>query len=196
MFSRKTAPLRKSTSNALSSAILMFLFFGFVPPGAQATDVVVEGTVEEEAVVGESSGGECVIQISEVGTINLGTPTLVTPEGSSPYYQFLSSGGINVMWSTSSVNDCAGSLHADRGDITRTVGQTTTTVDGLLGLEATRTGAMSGVTYLNGLGSVQVDTSRGGLTGDNSSFDVGMQIEQELGAGTYRSTITFTAVVG
>lgn len=184
MFSGKKAQLRKSTSNALSSAILMFLFFGFVPPGAQATDVVVQGTVEE--------AGECEIAITELGTIFLGEPELITDGGSSPYYLFLSESGINLSWSVNGSSDCDGALHAQRGDLTRTVGQETNIVDGLLGLQ--ELGALD-ITYLDGLGaSAQVADSMGTSGGDSGSFDVGLEISEDLGPGLYQSTITFTVV--
>lgn len=192
MFSRKTAPLRKSTANALSSAILMFLFLGFVPPGAQAYDVSVEGEVSEEdaVVIEEASPGACELDISQTGFLDLGTPTLVTPGGSSPYYLFLSPGGINVTWNVT--DTCAASLHAERGDLV----MNGIIQSGNLGLR--RASDIDGIfTNLDGLmGSAQVESSLSRTAGGTSSFDVSMQIDQETGPGVYRSMISFTVVVG
>ncbi len=193
MFSRKTVPLRKSTANALSSAILMFLFFGSVPPGALAYDVYVEGELTEAdaAESGESVPLNCELDISQTGSLDLGsTPTLVTPGGSSPYYLFLYPAGISVTWDVSS--GCLASLHAERGDIV----MNGIIQSGNLGLSA-NSDINGVVTYLDGLmGSAEVESSRSRTGGDTSSFDVRMELDQESEPGIYRSTIEFTVVVG
>jgi hypothetical protein len=190
MFSRKTVPLRKSTANALSSAILMFLFFGSVPPGALAYDVYVEGEIKASGS-GESVPLNCELDISQTGFLDLGnTPTLVTPGGSSPYYLFLSPAGISVTWDVSS--GCLASLHAERGDIV----MNGIIQSGNLGLSA-NSDINGVVTYLDGLmGSAEVESSRSRTGDDTSSFDVRMELDQESEPGIYRSMIEFTVVVG
>lgn len=182
MISVTTTSTRRSAAKVLSTVFLSAIAFGFAPAGANAADVVVSGSIDG-----------CVVTISEVGPVDLGTASLEQPEGSSPYYLFEKLDAISVMWETTNVNDCAGALHAEHGGITKTVGETDTTPQATLGIRLS--GDINHVTLSQGT-SVQVDTSAAGGTGDASYFDVGLEVDPDEGPGDYSATITFTVVVG
>jgi hypothetical protein len=168
---------------AVSVALLTALLSGFAPATAYAETVVVEGTVEG-----------CVITISGTGTVDLGSPTLVSPEGSSSYWEFDTTPAalpaFKVDWSTGSANDCAGSLHAQHGGITKTVGETTNSSLGAV-LRLSLVGE-SGWMPLNDNTPALVATSDGSNSGDSSDFDAMLTVDTSEGNGDYSATITFT----
>lgn len=175
-----TSSSQRRRAVAVAVALLTALLSGFAPASARAETIVVEGTIDG-----------CVITISGTGTVDLGLPTLVSPGGSSPYWEFNESQAISVDWQTGSANDCAGSLHAQHGGITKTVGETTNS-----SLGADLSLSLDGIDWvlLNDSTSAQVDTSDGFNSGDFSYFDAMLTVDTSEGNGEYSSTITFTVV--
>lgn len=173
-----TSSFQRRRAVAVSVALLTALLSGFGPTNAYAETVVVEGTVDG-----------CVITISGSGTVDLGPPTLHTPEGSSSYWEFEKADAISVTWSTGSVNDCTGSLHAQHGGITKSAFPSSANLS--LSLNGTDWVLLRNIFDSD---PVQVDTSDNNDMGDFSDFDAMMTVDTSEGHGEYRATITFTVV--
>jgi hypothetical protein len=177
-----TSSFQRRRAVAVSVALLTALLSGFGPANAYAETVVVEGTVEG-----------CVITISDSEPVDLGLPNLVSPEGSSSYWEFDASMAISVSWSTGSANDCAGSLHAQHGGITKTLdgGSPTPSLGADLSLSLD---GESDWMLLNDNTPTHVATSNGFNSGDFSDFGAMLTVDTSEGNGDYSSTITFTVV--
>ena len=183
-----TSSFQRRRAVAVSVVLVTALLSGFGPANAHATDVVVEGTVDG-----------CVITISGTGTVDLGSPTLVdsawvfdTTPAPSPAF--------TVDWSTGSANDCAGSLHAQHGGITKTVGETT---NSSMGADISVSGGnlaspadwvgLSASPIQVAISTVESPTNGTGA-GDQDNFDVKLEVPTSEGNGNYSATITFTVV--
>lgn len=179
MFSVTSTVIQRSSAKAFSTILLGAVAFGFAPVGANAADVDVEGTIDG-----------CVVSISEIGPVDLGTPTLQSDGQSSPVYEFEATDSLSVMWETTNVGDCAGSLYAEHAGVTKTVGETTTASEASLQIGTD----LASLVLLSAL-ATEVDTSLGGGSGDMSYFDVVLTVDPSEGPGDYSSTITFTVVI-
>lgn len=171
-------PLRRSRAVAISILLFTGLLSGLTSADAHAADIDVAGTIDD-----------CSVTISGVGPIDLGTPT-VDRSGEAPMYEFQSNSAISVSWATSGVQDCAGSLHAEHGGITKAASPVASAW-----LSISSDDFMMQNQSINSGSTVEVATSAGGGAGDTDTFGVKLMVAASEGTGAYSATISFSVVV-
>lgn len=174
-----SARLPRSRALAISILLLTGLLSGLTSADAHAADIDVAGTIDD-----------CSVSISEVGPIDLGTPT-VDSSGEATMYEFQSNSAISVSWETTGVQDCAGSLHAEHGGITKAGSPVTSAW-----LSVSSDDFMMQDQSINSGSTVEVATSAGGGAGDTDTFGVKLMVAASEGTGAYSATVSFSVVVG
>lgn len=171
------APLRRSRALAISVLLVTGLLSGLTSTDAHAATVAVEGTVED-----------CEVTISEVGPVDLGSPTV--DRSGSPMYEFQSDSAFSVTWATTGVKDCAGSLHAEHGGITKASSQV---ASAWLSISSDNFSMQD--QSINSGSTVEVATSDGMGSGDSDTFGVKLMVAASEGAGAYSATLSFSVVM-
>lgn len=174
-----SAPLRRSRALAISVLLVTGLLSGLTSTDAHAATVAVEGTVDD-----------CVVTIFEVGPVDLGSPT-VDRSGEAPMYEFQSDSAISVTWATTGVQDCAGSLHAEHGGITKA---SSPVASAWLSISSDNFSGMQDQSINSG-STVEVATSDGMGSGDSDTFGVKLMVAASEGGGAYSATLSFSVVM-
>lgn len=197
---------KRQRAHYLSVTISYAVLLGLLPTGAQATELVVEGNVPSESA-------DCLVSISQTGSIDLGAPNLATVESLRQFfgldfedpgielpniYMFAKENALSISWETSAREVCSGALHAEHAGFKKNgvelaldanigIGLVLDALDG----QGNPTNSIVGVTV--GVSS-QVATSPNSNFGNESIMDVAMFVSPDLGPGTYGTVLTFTVV--